>query len=188
MSASSPPSSPGIPLPAHLRNIQTSSNQRGKWKGEEMEMQHFRDFHSLKQNETQNQRDQKHHHTAVDISQFQNTIVGQGYQAKHVVRQKSVSGDSSAALKILDMSQPTANTTKRVRSNEENDEHDERKKREKDHNKKEKKKKHRHQNNHSDNTETIDLSNELSHVQKYLKCDALRDFRREMEYILRTRR
>ena len=47
-------------------------------------------------------------YAAVDLRQFQNTEVGKGYQARHVVRQKIVSGagdEESSQLKILNMSQ-----------------------------------------------------------------------------------
>ncbi|KAL7542320.1 hypothetical protein ACHAXR_013303 [Thalassiosira sp. AJA248-18] len=42
-------------------------------------------------------------HAAVDLSQFRNDEVGEGYQAKHVVRQKEASS-SATAMGVVDMS------------------------------------------------------------------------------------
>ena len=55
-------------------------SRRGRWAGEQMEMEHQQDsFRNEKSKAT----------AAVDIRQFQNNVVGEGYQAKHVVRQAS---------------------------------------------------------------------------------------------------
>lgn len=71
--------------------------QRRGWQGEEMEMNHQREsFHAGK--------DKKNVAAGVDIRQFQNHEVGEGYQAKHVVRQPSSNPSQSAALKVRDMS------------------------------------------------------------------------------------
>jgi hypothetical protein len=66
------------------------TGRRRGWQGEELEMAH------------QATRTDEHHQTvaAVDIRQFQNTVVGEGYQARHVVRQPSA---SSPAAKTKDM-------------------------------------------------------------------------------------
>ena len=55
-----------------------SSRKRG-WGGEELEMNHTRQ--QLREGTSTN-------YTAVDLKQFHNTIVGVGYQAKGVIRQK----------------------------------------------------------------------------------------------------
>ena len=55
-----------------------SSRKRG-WGGEELEMNHSRE--QLREGTSTN-------YTAVDLKQFHNTIVGVGYQAKGVIRQK----------------------------------------------------------------------------------------------------
>lgn len=56
---------------------------RGGWQGDHLELQHSMD---MRRSDTQ------HDDTvvAVDLSQFRNTEVGRGYQAKHVVRQKGL--------------------------------------------------------------------------------------------------
>lgn len=65
---------------------------RRGWEGEELEMNHQQEvFRSGKGDSV----------VAVDIRQFQNTIVGEGYQARHVVRQPSA--NPPAAMKVRDM-------------------------------------------------------------------------------------
>lgn len=66
--------------------------QRGGWEGEELEMRH-------QQEVFRSGRDPAI--AAVDIRQFQNHVVGEGYQARHVVRQPTVSDPST--MKIKDM-------------------------------------------------------------------------------------
>lgn len=66
--------------------------RRRGWEGEEMEMVHQKEAF---------REDKGKVSAAVDISQFQNYEVGKGYQAKHVVRQKT--GEAPSA-KIKDMS------------------------------------------------------------------------------------
>eukprot|EP00590_Aulacoseira_subarctica_P010349 CAMPEP_0172430058 /NCGR_PEP_ID=MMETSP1064-20121228/52914_1 /TAXON_ID=202472 /ORGANISM="Aulacoseira subarctica , Strain CCAP 1002/5" /LENGTH=135 /DNA_ID=CAMNT_0013175849 /DNA_START=242 /DNA_END=645 /DNA_ORIENTATION=+ len=53
------------------------------WEGEEMELDHYREGRGSAN------KKRKDASAAVDISQFQNTVVGQGYQAKHVIRQRT---------------------------------------------------------------------------------------------------
>jgi hypothetical protein len=54
-------------------------SHRKRWQGEELEIKH--------QQETSQSETHKDSAAAVDITQFQNHVVGQGYQAKHVIRQ-----------------------------------------------------------------------------------------------------
>lgn len=61
------------------------------WAGEEMELEH--------QRQNQSTSDP----VAVDLGQFQNNEVGRGYQAKHVIRQKTTSANDER-LTIRDMS------------------------------------------------------------------------------------
>ena len=56
-----------------------ASRHRG-WAGEELEMNHTLD---------QNRHGSNSKFAAVDLNQFRNTIVGVGYQAKGVIRQRS---------------------------------------------------------------------------------------------------
>ena len=66
--------------------------QRRGWKGDELEMNHQKEvFRSGKGDSV----------VAVDIRQFQNTVVGEGYQARHVVRQPSA--NPQTAMNVRDM-------------------------------------------------------------------------------------
>lgn len=58
------------------------------WGGNDMELEHQRQSFLEHKNKTS---------AAVDISQFQNHEIGQGYQAKHVVRQRQAPGATDAA-------------------------------------------------------------------------------------------
>ena len=53
------------------------------WEGEELELDHYREGRGSAN------KKRKDASAAVDLSQFQNTVVGQGYQAKHVIRQRT---------------------------------------------------------------------------------------------------
>ena len=67
-----------------------TSRHRG-WQGENLEMEHQQEA----------SRSEKHKaRAAVDITQFQNHVVGEGFQAKHVIRQPSAQTGSTA---IFDM-------------------------------------------------------------------------------------
>lgn len=61
------------------------------WGGNDLEMEHQRESF----------REQKNGAAAVDITQFQNTEVGSGYQAKHVVRQKHFKQQPAFAVKDM---------------------------------------------------------------------------------------
>jgi hypothetical protein len=74
--------------------VKVNQKRRG-WQGEELEINHQRE--SL-----QSGKDKQGVAAAVDIRQFQNFKVGEGYQAKHVVRQRSAN-PSGASLPIKDM-------------------------------------------------------------------------------------
>ena len=81
--------------------------RRRGWQGEEMEMNHQRQAIREGKNKTV---------AAVDISQFQNHEVGQGYKAKHVVRQRTgEAGEDRSSLKVLDMSRGKDSITTRKR-------------------------------------------------------------------------
>ena len=68
--------------------------KRKGWQGDEMELDHQREkLREGPRNDTV---------VAVDLKQFQNHKVGEGYQAKHVVRQKS--GATNSTVEIVDMS------------------------------------------------------------------------------------
>uniref|UniRef100_A0A7S2KP25 Uncharacterized protein n=1 Tax=Leptocylindrus danicus TaxID=163516 RepID=A0A7S2KP25_9STRA len=78
------------------------------WSGEELEMEH------AAVNATKSERSSGY--VTVDKSQFFNTEVGSGYQAKHVVRQKGAGQGDSA---ILDMTKPRSTPDKRAKKRKE---------------------------------------------------------------------
>ena len=69
--------------------------QRRGWQGEELEIDHQRES-------IQSGKSKEAVTVAVDIGQFQNHVVGEGYQAKHVVRQPSAK-PRGARLQVKDM-------------------------------------------------------------------------------------
>lgn len=66
------------------------AGKRG-WQGSSMEMEH-------QQDSSQNKK--RKNAAAMDVKQFHNTEVGEGYQAKHVMRQPSKRDDKT---KVVDM-------------------------------------------------------------------------------------
>jgi len=80
-----------------MDGIETSkgtSRKRKGWDGAEMELAH----------KCENKFDSGEA-AAVDLRQFHNTKVGEGYQAKHVIRQRT---GKVKKVEILDMSQNTS--------------------------------------------------------------------------------
>lgn len=65
------------------------------WQGEDMEMDHQRETSSSITAGTMD----KNAVTAVDLNQFRNTEVGKGYQARHVVRQKTAAATTTTDLR-----------------------------------------------------------------------------------------
>lgn len=125
------------------------------WQGEEMELEHAR------------QQMQDPHKpsatTAVDLSQFRNEEIGQGYQAKFVVRQRQA--DDPAAVPIRDM------TGEKEEESKKSSRKKSKRKREKDEAKADK---HRKSSNSS-------KKKEPSRLDRYLQCAGLRAFRKELE-------
>lgn len=120
-------------------------------------------------------------HAAVDLQQFRNTEVGKGYQAKHVVRQRT-GMDSRDAVKVQDM---TTCSASRSKSKEEHSR--------KSSKKSKKRKKHKHSSSPSpidqdDRKREKSVPENLNdeRLQRYLNCDGLRQFRRELESIVRN--
>ena len=108
--------------------------KREGWKGEEMELNH--------QKEKLREGPGEDTIVAVDLKQFQNHLVGEGYQAKHVVRQRSAVTHSQ--IKTLDMSHNTT-TSKSKPEKKKND-----------------------------------------RLLKYMRCNGMREFRRQLEEILKS--
>ena len=151
------------------RGMMIPKRRRG-WEGEEMELQ--RDDEPTAGLSA---------HAAVDLQQFRNTEVGKGYQAKHVVRQRT-GMESQNAVKVQDM-MTTSSATSSTR-------------RKKEHNKKASKKSKK-QKKRSSSPSPIDQADKRREksapedwkdelLQKYLNCDGLRQFRRELESIVRS--
>ena len=133
----------GPSLPAGVLRAKGSA-----WAGEEMEIDRSR---------SESRGSRKGVVAAVDISQFQNTIVGQGYQARHVVRQRTATSlPHDSAMKIIDMSKPA---------------------KEKGNENQQAELRHTRNERSSDQSPATDLDP----LRKFLQCKAMRDFRRELE-------
>ena len=141
----------GARLPGGLGRKNENKRQRG-WQGSEMELEHQREILNSKESGREIAKS-----AAVDISQFQNFEVGQGYQAKHVVRQKggamgttAAGGGGDTGQKVTVASMPTkpedyaSETRKKKKSKQEDD----------------------------------------RSLESYLQCSGLREFRKEIEKIL----
>ena len=129
------------------------SGRKG-WQGDDMEAQHQRDSRSLRDTVA-----------AVDLSQFRNTVVGEGYQARHVVRQRTA---PSTAVSFQDVTTSLSTGDRR------------KKKKRKSKKSEESATSNRRIHNSDDNhTSTRD-----SRAQKYMNCDGIRIFRKEIERIL----
>lgn len=155
------------PLPSHIVQKMTSSSSRKRgWAGEDMEINHQYNYNIEKHQD-------KSIATAVDLSQFRNSQVGKGYQSKGVIRQRTIGNtEDGDAIEVLDM------TKKKGASNEKNSDKkyfleetsSRRKKR-----KKSKKKKDKRKNKV--------LEEDNNEVEKYLQCEGVRMFRKEIEKI-----
>jgi hypothetical protein len=81
------------------------STRRKGWQGEALEMEHQQEASRSEKRKVS---------AAVDIKQFQNHVVGKGYQAKHVIRQPSA---SASVTNIRDMAgAKTGESSKEVKS------------------------------------------------------------------------
>ncbi|GKY97536.1 hypothetical protein MPSEU_000711800 [Mayamaea pseudoterrestris] len=83
-----------------------NKRQRG-WQGEHLELEHAA---AARQDDAGDQKDSV---VAVDLNQFRNTVVGQGYQAKHVIRQKGSTQASRASIVKLNYERDESNNKKR---------------------------------------------------------------------------
>jgi hypothetical protein len=119
------------------------------WAGEEMEIAHQRGDSSSSRKEK---------YQTVNLEQFRNNEVGNGYQARGVVRQKT--GEMGSKMNIIDM------TKKQPQSDGSNDDKEAKKRRSK---------RQRISGQKDENMGSIDI---------FLQCQALRDFRKELEKIL----
>mmetsp|Transcript_14487 Transcript_14487/g.21948 ORF Transcript_14487/g.21948 Transcript_14487/m.21948 type:complete len:169 (+) Transcript_14487:59-565(+) len=149
------------PLPMHM--VGHSRKKKG-WGGQEMEMDHrLRQIRSSKEESSSSATI-----TAVDLSQFRNEEVGKGYQHRGVVRQKMGSG-AGQAMKIVDM-------TKK------DDDNDGDRQKSSTSTKHKKEKSAKKQKRKRDKKEAKETKEEKS--SKYLRCEAVRIFRKEIEKIV----
>jgi hypothetical protein len=121
--------------------------RKGGWEGDELEWDRSRTS-TIDLNAS----------AAVDLKQFRNEEVGKGYQAKHVIRQPSISQDQK--LRTEDMSKTTLETTKACGSKKRKSKESERRKSDQD----------QHQRDQ--------FSAKLA---KYISCEAFCKFRQEIE-------
>ena len=138
----------GARLPGGLGRKNENKRQRG-WQGSEMEMEHQREILNSKESGREIAKS-----AAVDISQFQNFEVGQGYQAKHVVRQKggamgtAAGGGGDTGQKVTVASMPTK------------------------------------PEDYASETRKKKKAKQDTSLESYLQCNGLREFRKEIEKIL----
>mmetsp|Transcript_1797 Transcript_1797/g.2588 ORF Transcript_1797/g.2588 Transcript_1797/m.2588 type:complete len:164 (+) Transcript_1797:139-630(+) len=142
------------------------AKRKNVWAGEEMEMKHQLQWSKEKAKSAKGNED----YATVDLSQFRNTEVGVGYQAKGVVRQRSGYEESNIsktkrketlppqipkadnALEQNIRQQPFKNDSERIQE--------------------------------KDMTNTSASSNKAPEFNKFLQSKGIRDFRREIEKIL----
>mmetsp|Transcript_25378 Transcript_25378/g.54904 ORF Transcript_25378/g.54904 Transcript_25378/m.54904 type:complete len:175 (-) Transcript_25378:33-557(-) len=163
-------SAAGPALPAGVLKTRTA------WAGDELEMDHTRE--QIRRGADDDDEHQSTH-AAVDISQFHNKEVGSGYQARHVVRQKT--GPGSDGMKVRGLTGGASS----FRETE-----DRGKKTESDKKKKEKEKKKKEKNKYKSMSakrkrDTDDSHDKYGVADRYLQCTGVREFRIEIEKILR---
>ena len=160
-------SAAGPALPAGVLKTRTA------WAGDELEMDHTRE--QIRRG-ADDEVDHQATHAAVDISQFHNKEVGSGYQARHVVRQKT--GPGSDGIKVRGLTGGTSSFGETEGRGE---------KMESDKKKKKKAKKTKKNNSMSAKRkrDTDDNHDKYRVADQYLQCKGVREFRIEIEKILR---
>jgi hypothetical protein len=115
--------------------------RRGGWQGDDLELERKEPTDVAP-------------HTAVDLSQFRNTEVGKGYQAKHVIRQRSATAAKEATMTVRDMTKvdTTAKKSKEAKVKKRKSSRDDKKR-------------------------------PQQQLQRYLQCRGLRTFRKELAAI-----
>jgi len=153
--------------------------RRRGWEGEALELE--RDDAPASGKET---------HAAVDLQQFRNTEVGKGYQAKHVVRQRTgippaKSEDAVQDMTIASGAPDTAadgHSTKKERSKKSSSRKSKkRKKRDSSPAPKDKD----YDGKKRDRSSSSKRNSKSERLEKYLKCEGLRNFRKEIESIVK---
>lgn len=105
-----------------------------------MEMEH----------QNQQQDSSKDNYAAVNIKQFQNTVVGEGYQARGVVRQKTA-GEIQSDIRDITATRKADSSMEGARPKE---------------------------------TKSTGTATERRELDEYLRCDGIREFRKEIEQLL----
>ncbi len=148
----------GPALPAGVLRSSTA------W-GDDLELKHKRE--RIRQG--QDGGDGAGQHAAVDINQFRNVEVGSGYQARHVVRQKTGNEEVGGGMKVRDMTGGSS-----VKERTKSDRTDKKPTKETD------KSSQKRSKTHKDKTDT----DKQNMADQYLKCKGVRDFRLELEKML----
>lgn len=120
-------------------------------------------------------------HAAVDLQQFRNTEVGKGYQAKHVVRQRT-GLPSSRSEDVHDMTAAGGAKDKERSKRSSSKKSKKRKRRDSSPPLKDKDYDGRKRENSSFSSRGDSKSERL---EKYLKCEGLKRFRKELESIVK---
>ena len=135
------------------RGVIPSRKNRG-WDGEHMVLAHAQ----------RSAEESKKGPAAVDLSQFRNEEVGKGYQAKFVVRQRTAEDDDQAPrMAVKDMTKP--NEAEKKKSSR----------------KKEKLKRSSRDDGDEDDKKSKKESVGTNRLEKYLKSEGMRLFRKELE-------
>jgi hypothetical protein len=119
------------------------------WEGEQMELEHYREDRLAGDN-----RKRQGTATAVDLTQFQNIAVGHGYQAKHVIRQRTVEEEPNLKINKYESLTPKKEVADRNTMN---------------------------YNKNDIKVSTTAAPDLLRQKQLLLQSKAMRDFRRELE-------
>ena len=119
-------------------------------------------------------------HTAVDINQFRNVEVGSGYQARHVVRQRTGNdgGSSGGAMKVRDMTGGASAAAEGRSTSDRDGAKGKEKRKDKDAKAKASDKSSKRSRKHKAEKDEQNIADQ------YLKCKGVREFRLELEKIL----
>lgn len=158
----------GPALPAGVLKSSTA------WGGDNLELEHKRQ--RIRQGQDVAAAAE---HTAVDINQFRNVEVGSGYQARHVVRQRTGNdgGSSGGGMKVRDMTGGASAADGRSASDRDDTKGNEKRK------DKDAKAKASDKSSKRSRKEKAE-KDEQNIADQYLKCIGVREFRLELEKIL----
>lgn len=134
------------------RGVIPSRKNRG-WDGEQMELAHAQ----------RSAQESKKGPAAVDLSQFRNEEVGKGYQAKFVVRQRTGQDDDQGSrMAVKDMTKSSKSEKKKS-------------------SRKDKRKRSSRGDEEDDDKKSKEEYEGANRLDKYLKSEGMRLFRKELE-------